>query len=172
MQEEWRAQEMSYLGREPRGCANIRCASSTIVQLLIYTLIHGVTLYLLYVDIGYMFVCIIYWVYYILLDIDTHCCWIYIFCERPLGGQITQRASQLQSMGRNLAKRIPSDCSECPIANCRREYSRCSTGIFPYNASTPCRSHAEHICLVWDLIGNMTLRFIFLSGRLYLTLSF
>ena len=111
-----------------------------------YTLIHGVTLYLLYVDIGYMFVCIIYWVYYILLDIDTHCCWIYRFCDRPLGGQITQRASQLQSMGRNLAKRIPSDCSECPIANCRREYSRCSTGIFPYNASAPCRSHAEHIC--------------------------
>ena len=111
-----------------------------------WTLIHGVTLHLLYVAIGYMFVCIIYWVYYILLDIDTHCCWIYRFCDRPLGGQITQRASQLQSMGRNLAKRIPSDCSECPIANCRREYSRCSTGIFPYNASAPCRSHAEHIC--------------------------
>ena len=55
MQEELRAQEMSYLGREPCGCANIRCASSTIVQLLLYTLIHGVTLYLLYVDIGYMF---------------------------------------------------------------------------------------------------------------------
>ena len=53
------------------------CQLNNCIVVDIYTLIHGVTLHLLYVDIGYMFVCIIYWVYYILLDIDTHCCWIY-----------------------------------------------------------------------------------------------